>query len=623
MPVRESVYAFVVFMLELVERALFHARPEGWAVIVLILAVAAVAVQNLVRNSRRLTSEAQLLENHRYRTGKMTRSELVEYLKTLQKDTTVGTALHAVYGFRDAQSIDMEAIATLLNQKEASHLSFPRLAPNLLLLFGLFGTVLGLAGAVGTLSPQISESIRTTNPETLTSALSVTLSHMQTAFACTLWGILCATGISLSTRKIAAKQNEIIAEIQQFVIHEVAPKVILANERVQIEELRKVVSESRSVLAQIAGQMQQVSEQFKAEMQVISQSLSENVDIFRRTLDTSLNHAEQTVTTLAQTSQSIAESLGSVVENIQGTVKEARTTADSINQSTRSLGEYHQKLTEVQERITQTYQDTQRQLEEQISSQLSKLRELQQALDRTSADMVGRIDRATDRMEAVSRAVAENTEKASRNFLTIQGVVRHHYEEIEGAVERLFKEHSQKLQGVDQSILLVADRLRDLKHSLSPQELPTEEWARLNNTLNALIQVLRQSRGEPSAPSLTIPTVSGDGVRQAIEENTTAIRLLNSSLERNIQLSQQLLQAMQMQREQTGKNTPPTALIENNPRAPGEVLPESVKDVRVTKPMGKGETADSPHNGQESSQPQSSKIKALFYRLRHVLLRGR
>lgn len=622
MPVLDGVYAFVVFMLDLVERALFHARPEGWAVIVLILAVAAVAVQHLVRNSRRLSSEEQILENHRYRTSKMTRSELIEYLETLQKDTTVGTALHAVYGFRDAQSIDMEAIATLLNQKEASHLSFPRLAPNLLLLFGLFGTVLGLAGAIGALSPRISESIRTTNPQTLTRALSDTSSHMQTAFACTLWGILCATGISLGTRKIAAKQNEIVAEIQQFVIHEVAPKVILANERVQIEELRSVVSESRTVLAQIAGQMHQVTEQFKAEMQAISQSLSENVNVFRQTLDTSLNQAERTVTTLAQTSQTVAGSLGSVVESIQGTVQEARVTAESINQSTRSLGEYHQKLTEVQERITQTYQDTQKQLEEQISSQLSKLGELQQALDHTSADIVARIDKATDRMEAVSKVVAENTEQASRNFLSIQGAVSHHYGEIEGAVERLFREHSQKLQGVDQSILLVADRLKDLKHSLSPQKLPAEEWERLNKTLSALIQVLQQSRGEPSTPPPTTLPPAGDGVRQAIEENTAAIHSLNSSLERHIRLSQDLLRAMQMQREQIGKNTPPSAIIENKPQAPGENLPPSVIKVRLAKPEG-DETAEAPEGRQGSTQPQSSKIKVIIDRIKHALSRGR
>jgi Na+/phosphate symporter len=89
-------------------------------------------------------------------------------------------------------------------------------------------------------------------------------------------------------------------------------------------------------------------------------------------------------------------------------------------------------------------------------------------------------------MEKVAKAVAEGTETAKSEFLSLQNAVSHHYEGIKGSIKELFEKHQNQLSAVDQAVLKVADRLKDLKHSLNPQELPVEEWRKLLSALQAL-----------------------------------------------------------------------------------------------------------------------------------------
>jgi DNA repair exonuclease SbcCD ATPase subunit len=468
--------------------ALFRARTEGWAVILLlIIPVTCWAARSLLLNKKRLDTENDSLERYRTEVAKQKdRDGLLKYIEQQPRDTTVGSALYAVYGFRRAESIDIEAIATLLNQREGSHLGFARLSPNLLLLFGLFGTVLGLAGAVGELSQPISQALSAESPEVLTSALQQTLSHMQTAFSCTLWGILCATMISNWTRRVAAKQNQLIAEIQQFVIHDVAPVVVLGSERAQVEDLRAVIAESQKTLASISAQIQTVSNQFKEQMQSITALLGQNVDEFAKTLNDSLSRAETVVTRISDVSQQVAGSLGSAVESIQKGSDALQHAAESVSNSASQLGQYHSRLTEVQDKILQTYESAQKNLEDQISRQIGELSKLQGALDSHGAETIARIDRTVERMEKVAKAVAEGTETAKSEFLSLQNAVSHHYEGIKGSIKELFEKHQNQLSAVDQAVLKVADRLKDLKHSLNPQELPVEEWRKLLSALQAL-----------------------------------------------------------------------------------------------------------------------------------------
>ena len=147
----------------------------------------------------------------------------------------------------------------MLRQSESARLSFARNAPNLLLLAGLFGTVIGLAGMVATLGPQIEGTLHTADPLTLTRNLGETLQHMQNAFACTLWGILASIVVAMWTRKLTARQSDLLAQLQEFGIREFAPCHLsaYANRR-EFDDLRILLRQSRAFLHNIAGMMEAI-----------------------------------------------------------------------------------------------------------------------------------------------------------------------------------------------------------------------------------------------------------------------------------------------------------------------------------------------------------------------------
>lgn len=479
-------------------KAFTQARPEGWLVIALIIIpITAIALFQLWKIGRHLKSERRVLSKYKQSIPENANIDQAETaiencLQSSPRDSLVTRAARSLWHSRGIPNPDLEAIATMLDQSEAARLSFARTAPNLLLLAGLLGTVLGLAGAIGTLGPQIQNTLQTTDPIHLTRDLGFTLQHMQTAFACTLWGILAAIIVAGFTRGVVAKQSNFLAEVEEFMIHDLVPYLIPKSQAAQLDDIRKVLTTGQRFLSQISEKMASASEQFE------------------KVLTSAGDHMKVSLESLQTLTGNIQTTLTEASVNVQNSANALITSTETIKESTENLKEQHTDLRNAYTNLQNLFDESRKSLEEQITHQLEQIGKLRQDFGDSAQKIVNHIDKVSERLSESTQAFNKAGEKYLNSNTELRNDLSGRFKRLEESLGKLLADHQREMNRVEENLRLMNDRLQEGFQRLDPRLLPESDWQTFKDAVVQLNELLSRqlatagavsSKGSESSPS--------------------------------------------------------------------------------------------------------------------------
>lgn len=449
--------------LEVIPKVFTNATPEAWAVILLIiLPLTCWTLCQLWRAWHDLGQELSLLERCRREVQATPYLSVASDVDNLLRDARAGglvaRAVCCFWSTRLLGSANTEAILTMLEQAEARRLGNSRGIPNRLLLAGLLGTVLGLAGAVASLGPQIQGTIQTADPLILTRNLGATLQYMQSAFAATAWGILTAITVTIASSRVEAKQALLLTELQEFSLRDLVPRVTLSGQQAQLDDIRRIVQQGHDFMKQVSELMSDASGR-----------LGHLVNSAATELSVSTRRLEAVAT-------GIEGNLSEVAADVLDSGKELRSSASQL------------------QRVYALVDETHRKLGTQSSEHLQELVNLQQAFREAASRILEINEESVKSTNEKYRTIFEGMVNSNSSVAT-------RIDSGFSALNAALVEHREGTRTVAVELGRVTAQLETLTTRLDPRLLPKEEWAAVRDTLRALVLELQRAGVAAGAPT--------------------------------------------------------------------------------------------------------------------------
>ncbi|MEM7377818.1 MAG: hypothetical protein AAF460_09970 [Pseudomonadota bacterium] len=150
--------------------------------------------------------------------------------------------------YRKHMPIDHGALASILVARESGRFSFPRFINNILILTGVFGTIVSLAIALSGASDIL-------NTEADLSGMNTVVEGMSTALSTTVTAIVCFLIFGYAFIKASDAQTRLIATIEAVTLESLMPRFHISAESVNAE-ITQLVQALQDVVKQI-GESQQ------------------------------------------------------------------------------------------------------------------------------------------------------------------------------------------------------------------------------------------------------------------------------------------------------------------------------------------------------------------------------
>jgi cell division protein FtsB len=251
----------------------------GWFINGGILVLFLAGIYHLVREFRRLSAEeqsiSQLLSNIRNNSdatgGTRPEALIVKRYNTLQD-------LH-----RQHSVINHSALAATLVALESSRISFVKFVHNVLILTGVFGTIVSLSIALLGASEIIVSA-------TEIGSLGMIIHGMSTALSTTMTAIFAYLFYGYFYLRLMDAQTHVISRIEEATSTVLLPQFQIEPERAA-EQLTHIVrtaaalvdrlDESQAGYAQVATELRGLLVSYRDEMQRNSEGLSEMTDVLR------------------------------------------------------------------------------------------------------------------------------------------------------------------------------------------------------------------------------------------------------------------------------------------------------------------------------------------------------
>lgn len=305
----------------------------GWIVVVIIVGLAIFSLIRLRAINGSLASEMAHLRT--------TADELQEALGSGQSisDDQLWQRIHALpqgvtrIVLTTLQSVkrlpnpDLSLAINAASHFEARRLFSLRMLPNSLMMIGLFGTVVGLAGVVGTLSPQLDSALDLGNPTDLKAALGQTLAEMQTAFACTIYGVLFSLIVARALGSTSRLQSTVLQVAEEITIYEFAPILLPESQEAQIEDFRQVLRDSQRFLDDFRESVRVAADSFHFALMAAGETTRKSIEGLgdsTQNMKELLGDLNQGVASSSNALVSSSVSLATETANIKAIVSDSR-----------------------------------------------------------------------------------------------------------------------------------------------------------------------------------------------------------------------------------------------------------------------------------------------------------
>jgi uncharacterized protein YukE len=370
-------------------------KPEGWLVFFAIMVPLFIWVLWVCLNSFSILNTEKghlnilrvLLQKHGESESLLEREDLEPEIQKMPRHSFVRRMCEGVLNSRQMAQPDIEALLNLIGAREQLKLGAVRNAPNLLMLAGLLGTVLGLAASIGTLGPQVAQAAKASNPLALSESLGQTLGQMQGAFGSSLWGIFFSLLASMLLGAVSSARLSLVGELQDFALIDLIPKTFARSTEEQFERQIKMVKQNSNIFRQF------------------DTTMNATLDRFNVLVNTSGESLEKTLTHLESMTQEVGGALEQVTAQV-GTLGE-------------QLREGAVAMSEAQDRATRTFGEARQNLETQLIGQAKNFTDLQERFGVTSIQIIERVDGVAERLNRTVEAfqdAAKNDTHEGRNL---------------------------------------------------------------------------------------------------------------------------------------------------------------------------------------------------------------
>jgi hypothetical protein len=312
-----------------------------------------------------------------------------------------------------------------------------RTVPNLLLLFGLIGTVVGLAYTLSSLGPQIQGAINAGDPKTVAQSLGITLREMGGAFAGTLWGVTGAFLLQAINALTGIQAEQLAGDLDQVAL-EFAAQIYPAGSEKQIASLHELLENSRQVLSDTKTEMANVSREFKLVLQ-------EAGSIIKRSLDTLDSSSKEISKALQQASGDVRQSS----EHLTGAVN--------------SIKGHQEDFRNIYSAFSDMFDQSMKALKLHSDGELKEIRELQTAFGNSGSQIVQEIFRTSEKLDQVSQALAMSE---SAYLLGAQSVTT----SIKAGFDHLDTRLGDTLKTYTTEVTSVSSSLDDLRESMGASQ---------------------------------------------------------------------------------------------------------------------------------------------------------
>jgi len=511
--------------------AFFQARPEGWAVIAVIVAAFAYCLyrlwcirHDLAREERDLAAAREATRQHGLAVAA---SHLSRWLPgadgAVARDTTVAVAVRSVWASRHLAGTDLEAIATLLAQREARRLAAVRAYPNRLMLLGLLGTVIGLAGALTPLAAQMTQIKDATDPTALSQELDKMLRHMNQAFACTAWGIVAAVLSSFGIATVGGRQVALLGDIQDFTLSEFAPVVLPRGQEAHLENIETILRRSQEFLEAVGTRMDNSAKEFSAAIEDAGAAM------------------QRSLTRLNDLAGGVSSTLTTASDNVRRAAETMEGSVGKLAEGTGQLGESQQQLQTAYTQLKELFEATRAQIEEQSRRQLEGIAALQEQQLARLADLhashleEGAAFRSAFGEQARSiagsaAAAATAVEEGAHRFVEIRDAIqtagleanqslRTSVENLQASFRQLLEDHRSEVVTLEGRLRAIDTTLQQLAERLHPANLPREEWAAVSTALQTAARELEAVQSDSWPRALQ----QGEAIQEAIAQLATRL----------------------------------------------------------------------------------------------------
>nr|BAL56455.1 hypothetical conserved protein [uncultured prokaryote] len=481
----------------------FIPPPAGWLVVAVIIVTAGWALWSLWCEYKRLNLEHREVLPAVKRVIEQAwnaEDDLVERLeqwatRSELRVTLAARAVKTVLAMREARNPDMEATLTMLDYSEAPRLNLARSIPNWLLLLGIGGTVIGLASAVLPLAPQIQAAIGAADPNVASQSMAQTLEAMRHAFACSLWGILMAVVVSIGTRKVVSKQQEVVAGVQEFVLNEVAHALLPRSEAIQLETIQRTLRRGQQFLRQITEEIERVTN-----------LMNQAAGRFNDVLESTVQRMEQIGDNLRTSAEGIQRTLLQATQSVQNSTEMLAQSAESLKTSSDQLREYHHDLRNAYEELSNLYNRSRQDLEDAITQQIKHIGQYREEMEQLANRVVERLMNISQGLADSGERFSEARQQVLQSAMEIRQAIQAAFEQLQGGLDATLRQHRDQMSQVEQ-------RLREQVGILS--QLPNmsgqivNQLTNLHQSLNRIIDLV----GILSQ----LPNMSGQIVNQLTE----------------------------------------------------------------------------------------------------------
>ena len=565
---------------------LLNPPDESKVIILALLALAAGVFVRLVADRRQLRREEVALAALRARLRQPASNGLLQDLTTVladqPRDSVLVRAVAAVWQVRNLQTPDLEAISASVFVLEARRSGIGRTAANRLLLLSLLGTIIGLAGVIGTLQSQIGAA-QGGDVNALLSNLQGTLTTMGTAFASTAYGILLAVFISVHASQVNGRRSQHVAEVQYFAVCELAPLLLPVSLPQAIVQIEALVWQSEAFVAESRTLLDETRVRNVAYLQELDQKTRASA---RMTADV-VAGIEKTIRDAAkEVHDALADAGKYVVDGAKAQIDVAKRLDSLLGQSTTSMANAAADLKSGMQDLagaSNTVQSAYTGLNAAVYDLKTSLDGQAKTIGEAARSGLENAAKAAAAQQAATAAVAQQAATAANNQ--------------QAATEKQAKDLAGALQGV-------TDQLTDFLRRAEPKFPSDQEWSRLQKTLERCAEASSSfataadrlgrdglaGQRAASAPSITSAEMQQlltsvtrqitDSISSAPDSLRGDLRTLSQDLRQAIQRMEQLGQQAAQRRPEQPLYRPQSAAQDPRPAAPNAYGNSSPPDIR-------------------------------------------
>lgn len=415
----------------------------------------------------------------------------------------------SLLALRTLASPPFQAAEDALRSAMEARLVFLRPLPNLLLLLGIIGTVIGLAQAVASLGPQIRGFAAALGAADIATELGATLEHMRSAFSCTLIGATFAALSAWLVRDVEIISARVLDQTMRLATNRLIPALYPPTAPAQIDELRQVLRESWAWLRQVRDLMsewpermrQQLSEWARALQQVtqeVSAGFQAALETAREQLVGAADNLRQSVETMRDVSQGLQDNLSRAAINIHQA-------AEGLAQSASRLESYHNQLSAVYADMQDHFVKVRDRLDEHAQEQVRAHQQIAGEFRAAGNSVLQSLAGVSDRLDEATGALVSAHRRLESLELNIGNTLDAKFEDIRRSFNDLLDEHARAEQQWQNIISRVGEELRALMERLDPRLLPRDEWQSFIDRLEKVQQAM-QTAASAVSPRAGVPS---------------------------------------------------------------------------------------------------------------------